>query len=256
MFLSLRVALCWIVIGWGKKMQTFVFPVLPHDGKRHSVLCWHSLESVRCGKCRKKHGYVRHFPLLRRAGVGKLCFFGNLKSGKTHMQRCPPQRTFIKRFIPCRLFWCFMQCGLVLFNCGPHSVGSVRKHALSPWKSVDIPNPCAYSSLPFTSSLCCFAAQQLFGVLRSTLTYTLMLHKGSILKSKTETTPPACCRPGLTDVAYSEFGCVTLQNVHYVTIDWNLLNSAEVKCWIHLLMHIFHNKIQSVQMILLADSPS
>lgn len=89
----------------------------------------------------------------------------------------------------------------MLFNCGPHSVGRVRKHALSPWKSVDIPNPCAYSFLPFTSSLCCFAAQQLFGVLCSTLTYTLMLHKGLIHISKTETFPSACCRQGLTDVA-------------------------------------------------------
>lgn len=182
------------------RQETFC-PVLAQPWKRE---VW---------EVQKEAWLCKTFSLTPVCGGGKVVFFfGNLKSGKTHMQRCPPQRTFIKRFIPCRLFWCFMQCGLVLFNCGPHSVGSVRKHALSPWKSVDIPNPCAYSSLPFTSSLCCFAAQQLFGILRSALTCTLMLHKGSILKSKTETTPPACCRPGLTDVA-----TVSLAVSHYKT---------------------------------------
>lgn len=55
-----------------------------------------------------------------------------------------------------------------------------------------------------------------------------MLRKGFIPVSKTETLPPACCRPGLTDVAHREFGCVTLQNVHYVTPCWNLLKSTEL----------------------------
>lgn len=71
MVLFLRRALLWIVIVRKKKMQTFVFPVLPLDCKRHSVRGWHSLESVRCGKRRKEHGYGRHFPSLWRAGVGK-----------------------------------------------------------------------------------------------------------------------------------------------------------------------------------------
>lgn len=99
----------------GKKMQTFVFPVLPHDSKRHSVLCCHSLESVRCGKCRKKHGYVRHFPLLRRAGVGKLCFFGNLKSGKLtcnavpHKEHSSKDSSHVGCFdVLCGAGWCFL----------------------------------------------------------------------------------------------------------------------------------------------------
>lgn len=51
---------CW----FADKMQTFVSPLLPLDNAWHFVLRWHSPESVRCGKCREKHGSVRLFSWL------------------------------------------------------------------------------------------------------------------------------------------------------------------------------------------------
>lgn len=134
----------------------------------------------------------------------------------------------------------------MLFNCGPHSVGRERKHALSLWKSVDIPNPCAYSSLPFTSSLCCFAAQQLFGVLHSTLTYTLMLRKDLILIPKTETFPPACCRQRLTDVVSSLLS-------HDTTYSTPHLIRSPYFHWVTVWMLIFRN---SIKILFFQNDPS
>lgn len=63
------------------------------------------------------------FFIARNTGVGRF-FFVNLKS-KTLLNDCysfcphamsSPQRALIKRFIPFRLFWCFIQCRLVFLN--------------------------------------------------------------------------------------------------------------------------------------------
>lgn len=57
------------------KMQTFVSPLLPLDNAWHFLLRLHSPKSVKCGKCREKHGSVRLFLHCQEYGGGKVHFF-------------------------------------------------------------------------------------------------------------------------------------------------------------------------------------
>lgn len=75
------------------------------------------------------------------------------------------------------MFYLVQPCVLKTDGCsGFAGVFCLGKYAPSVWIWISIPNPCVYPSLSFTSALCCFTVQQLFGIKHQTSTHTLMLH--------------------------------------------------------------------------------
>lgn len=159
-------------------MQTFVSPLHPHGNAWHFVRRWHSPESARCGKCGRSMALWDIFFTVEDGG-GKVPFFCQLKIKKTLTYNATPHKEYSSKDL--YSLGCFDVlfsaglCFLTVDRIGFARVLCVRKYALSAWSWISIPNPCVYPSLSFTSSLCCFAVQQLFGILCRTSASTLML---------------------------------------------------------------------------------
>lgn len=176
-------------------MQTFVSPLHPHGNAWHFVRPWHSPESARCGKCGRSMAVWDIFFTVEDEG-GKVPFLSTENRENSLTYNATPHKEYSsKEFYSLGCFDVLFSAGLSFLTVdriGFARLLCVRKYALSAWSWISIPNPCVYPSLSFTSSLCCFAVQQLFGILRRTLASAPMLRSVSIQIFDRGYIPSAC----------------------------------------------------------------